>query len=208
MTAPCFTIVGFLCGCRLFSSLSHCTGYFCLYTMNRISGFCVCIFGSRMIELLYETSLYIYGLSLLQRGCSRAGFCVQFSCSVVSDCLWLHGLQHARPPGVHSNSCPLSQWCHPTISSSVVAFSSCPQSFSASGAFPMSQFFPSGNQSIGVSALVSVLPALHYSHILPCFRKPTLPRKHYGSSFSDFPLESCHEYIHSIFHMYKMQSWR
>ena len=158
MTAPCFTIVGFLCGCRLFSSLSHCTGYFCLYTMNRISGFCVCIFGSRMIESLYETSLYIYGLSLLQRGCSRAGFCVQFSCSVVSDCLWLHGLQHARPPGVHSNSCPLSQWCHPTISSSVVPFSSCLRSFSASGAFPMSQFFSSGDQSIGVSASTSVLP--------------------------------------------------
>ena len=68
---------------------------------------------------------------------------VQFSCSVVSDSLWLHGLQHARPPcpsptpGVHPNSCPLSQWCRPTISSSVVPFSSCLQSPPASGSFPM-----------------------------------------------------------------------
>ena len=75
-----------------------------------------------------------------------------------------HGLQHARPPcpspipGVYPNSCPLSQWCHPTISSSVVPFTSCLQSFPASGSFPMSQFFPSGGQSIGVSASASVLP--------------------------------------------------
>ena len=88
---------------------------------------------------------------------------VQFSCSVVSDSLWPHGLQHFRPPcpsptpGACLNSCPLSRWCHPTISSSVVPFSSCPQSFPASGSFPMSQFFPSGGQSIGVSAS-SVLP--------------------------------------------------
>ena len=79
----------------------------------------------------------------------------QFSCSVVSDSLWPHGLQHARPPcpsptpGVYSNSCLLSPWCHPTISSSVVPFSSCPQSFLASGFFPMSQFFASGGQNIG-----------------------------------------------------------
>ena len=88
----------------------------------------------------------------------------QFSCSVLSDSLWPHGLQHARPPcpsptpGVHSNSCPLSRWCHPTISSSVVPFSFCPQSFPASGSFQMSQFFVSGGQSIGVSASISVLP--------------------------------------------------
>ena len=74
-----------------------------------------------------------------------------------------HGLQHARPPcpsptpGVYSNSCPLSWWCHPTISSSIVPFSSCPQSFPASGSFQMSQFFASGGQSIGVSASASVL---------------------------------------------------
>ena len=87
-----------------------------------------------------------------------------FSRSVVSNSLWPHELQHARPPcpsptpGVHSNSCPLSWWCHPTISSSVVPFSSCPQSFPASGCFQMSQLFASGNQSIGVSASTSVLP--------------------------------------------------
>ena len=89
---------------------------------------------------------------------------VQFSHSVMSDSLQLHGLQHTRPPcpsptpGVYSNSCPSSQWCHPTISSSVVPFSSHLQSFPASGSFPMSQFFASGAQSIGVSASASVLP--------------------------------------------------
>ena len=83
---------------------------------------------------------------------------------VVSSSLWLHGLQHARPPcpspipGVYSNSCPLSRWCHPTISSSVVPFFSCLQSLPASGSFQMSQLFTSGGQSIGVSASVSVLP--------------------------------------------------
>ena len=89
---------------------------------------------------------------------------VQFSRSVVSDCLQPHDLQHARPPclsptpRVHSNSCPLSQWCHPAISSSVVPFSSCPQSLPTSESFPMSQLFSWGGQSTGVSALVSVLP--------------------------------------------------
>ena len=88
----------------------------------------------------------------------------QFSHSVVSDSLWPHELQHARPPwpsptpGVHPNPCPLSRWCHPTISSSVVPFSSCPQSFPASGSFPMSQLFAWGGQNIGVSASTSVLP--------------------------------------------------
>ena len=89
---------------------------------------------------------------------------VQFSCSVVSNSLWPHGLQHARPPcpsptpRVYSNPCPLSQQCHPTISSSVIPFSSHLQSFPASGSFQMSQFFSSGDQSIGVSASASVLP--------------------------------------------------
>ena len=75
-----------------------------------------------------------------------------------------HEPQHARPPcesptpGVYSNSCPLSQWCHPTIPSSVVAFSSCPQSFPASGTFQISQLFASGGQNIVVSASISVLP--------------------------------------------------
>ena len=90
---------------------------------------------------------------------------VQFSCSVMSDSLWPHGLQHNRPPcpsptpGACSNSCPLRQWCHPTISSSVVPFSSCLQSFPASRSFPKSWFFSSGDQSIEVSASASVLPA-------------------------------------------------
>ena len=85
---------------------------------------------------------------------------VQSSCSVMSDSLWPHGLQHVRlpcptpTPGAYS----MSQWCHPTISSSVVLFSSCLQSFLASGSFPMSQFFSSGGQSIGVSASASILP--------------------------------------------------
>ena len=89
---------------------------------------------------------------------------VQFSRSVVSDTLWPHELQHARPPcpsptpGVRSNSHPSSPWCHPAISSSVVPFSSCPQSFPASESFPMSQLFAWGGQSIGVPALASFLP--------------------------------------------------
>ena len=89
---------------------------------------------------------------------------VQFSCSVSSDSLRPHGLQHARPPcpsptaGAYSNSCPSSQWCHPTISSSVIPFFSHLQSFPASESCPMSQFFASGGQRIGVSASTSVLP--------------------------------------------------
>ena len=89
---------------------------------------------------------------------------VQFSRSVVSDSLRPHELQHARPPcpsptpRVHSDSRPLSQWCHPAISSSVVALSSCPQSVPASESFPMNQLFAWGGQSTGVSASASVLP--------------------------------------------------
>ena len=88
----------------------------------------------------------------------------QFSRSVMPDSLRPHEPQHARPPrpsptpGVHPNPCPSSRWCHPAISSSVVPFSSCPQSLPASESFPMSQLFPSGGQSIGVSALASFLP--------------------------------------------------
>ena len=89
---------------------------------------------------------------------------VQFSRSIVSDSLRPHESQHARPPcpsptpGLHPNSCPLSRWCHPATSSSIVPFSSCPQPLPASGSFPMSQLFTSGGQSIGVSASASVLP--------------------------------------------------
>ena len=88
---------------------------------------------------------------------------VQFSQSVVSNSLQQHESQHTRPPcpsptpRVHPNSCPLSWWCHPAISSSVVPFSSCPQSFPTSGSFQMSQLFASGGQIIGVSASTSVL---------------------------------------------------
>ena len=89
---------------------------------------------------------------------------VHFTHSVMSYALWPHELQHARipclssTPGVYPNPCPSSRWCHPTISSSVVPFSSCPQSFLASGSFQMSQLFATGGQSIGVSASASVLP--------------------------------------------------
>ena len=101
----------------------------------------------------------IYAVSI-QKGFSS----VQFSPSVVSDSLRPHEPQHARPPcpsptpGVQLNPCPLSQWCHLTILSSVIPFSSCPQSFPASGSFQMSQLFTSGGQSIVVSAPTSVLP--------------------------------------------------
>ena len=95
----------------------------------------------------------------------------QFNHLVMSNSLWPHGLQHTRPPcpsptlGACSNSCPLSQWCHPTISSSVVPLSSCLQSFPASGFSPVSQFFESSGQSVGVSASASVLPM----NIQDCF---------------------------------------
>ena len=108
--------------------------------------------------LLFRRNLFFH-LSLLL-SCIRFSS-VQLSCSVVSDPLRPHELQHARPPcpsptpGVHSNSCPLSRWCHPTISSSVLLFSSCPQSLLASKSFPMSQLFTWGGQSTGVSALAS-----------------------------------------------------
>ena len=98
---------------------------------------------------------------------------VQFSSSVVFDSLQPHGRQHARPPcpsatpGAYLNSCPLSRWCHPTISSCVVPFSSRLQSFPASRSFPRSQFLASGGQSIGVSASASVLP-MNIQDWFPC----------------------------------------
>ena len=100
----------------------------------------------------------------LKDACSLEESSVQFSCSVMSDSLLPHEPQQARPPcpsqtpGVYPNSCPLSRWCHPTISSSVIPLSSCPQSFPESGSFKMSQLFSSWSQSIGVSASTSVLP--------------------------------------------------
>ena len=109
--------------------------------------------------------------SLLQYPSFYVAHSVKLSCSVVSDSLRSHGLQHTRPPcpspilGVYSNSCPLSRWCHPTIASSVVPFSSCLQSFPTSGSFQMSQFSTSGGQSIGVSAsgLTDFRSWLHHS---------------------------------------------
>ena len=85
-------------------------------------------------------------------------YSVQFSHSVILDSLWPHERQNAKSHGPSPNSCPLNWWCHPTISSSVISFSSCPQSFPATESFQMSQLFALGGQSIGVSALASVLP--------------------------------------------------
>ena len=109
------------------------------------------------------TWLFIMLKSLSRVFCFGKGS-VQFSHSVVSDSLRPYESQHARPPcpsptpGVYPNPCPSSRWCHPAISSSVVPFSSCPQSLPASGSFPVSQLFAWGGQSIGVSASTSVLP--------------------------------------------------
>ena len=105
---------------------------------------------------------------------------VQFSHSVVSDSLWSHESQHARPPcptpRVHSNSRPSSWWCHPTISSSVVPFSSCPQSLPASESFPMSQLFAWGGQRTGISALASFLPK-NTQGLSPALKSPGHTRR-------------------------------
>ena len=114
----------------------------------------------QIIPLIYNTILW----ELCKSSYHEMHQSVQFSRSVVSDSLWPRESQHARPPcpsptpRVHSNSCPLSQWCHPAISSSVIPFSSCPQSLPVSGCSPMSQLFSWGGQSPGVSASASVLP--------------------------------------------------
>ena len=128
---------------------------------------CSSAFSSYNVKSVRAKSLFYWVLQSqhLEQclSCSRNAI-VQFSCSVVSDSVRPHGLQHARTPcpsptpEVYSNSCPLSWWCHQTITSSVVPFSSCLQSFPASRSFQMSQFFTSGGQSIGVSALASFLP--------------------------------------------------
>ena len=128
---------------------------------------------------------------------------VQFSHSVVSHSLWPRESQQARPPcpsptpRVYSNSCPSSRWCHPAISSTVIPFSSCPQSLPASGSFPMSQLFTWGGQSIGVSASASVLPmntqawsplgwtgliSLHSQRLSRVFPKTTVQNHHFFSA--------------------------
>ena len=117
------------------------------------------------VKLFYPSvqfSLSVVSVSLWPHGLQL--FILQFSCSVVSDSLRPHELQHTRAPcpsptpGVHSNSCPSNQWCHPAISSSVVPFSSCPQYLWASRSFPTSQLFSWCGQSTGVSALALFLP--------------------------------------------------
>ena len=123
---------------------------------------------SRIFHLFLTESLYLLNCNSVTPYTSLPAASqfssVQFSHSVVSNVLRPHGLQHTSPPcpsstpRVYSNPCPLSQWCHPTISSSVVPFSSCLQSCPASGSFQMSQFFAWGGQSTGVSASISVFP--------------------------------------------------
>ena len=116
-----------------------------------------------VLEIFYyfQRATFINRMRKIELGAISS---VQFSRSGVSDSLWPHGSQHTRPPcpsptpGVHSNLRPSSRWCYPAISSSVVSFSSCSQSFSASESFPMIQLFTWGGQSTGVSALASFLP--------------------------------------------------
>ena len=122
---------------------------------------CVCNFT---VSFFVDMCIYLHRYVHPEKSTSVQFSSVHFSRSVVSNSLHPHELQHASPPcpsptpRVHSNSCSLSQWCHPAISSSVVPFSFCLQSFPASESFQLSQFFASGGQSIGASASTSVLP--------------------------------------------------
>ena len=119
-----------------------------------------CKWGKSKVLFSFD---HINIVMIVMLSCGRCSMSsVQFSHSVVSDSLRPHEWQHVRPPCPsatprdYSNSCPSSRWCHPDISSSVVPFSSCPQSLPASGSFPKSQFFAWGGQSIGVSALIAL----------------------------------------------------
>ena len=133
-------------------------------------------------------------------------YSVQFSRSVVSDSLWPHESQHIRPPcpsqtpGVYSNSCPSSQWCHPAISSSVVHFSSCPQSLPASRSFPMSQLFIWGAQSIGVSASVSILPMNTQDWSLGWTGWISLQSKGLSRVFSNITVQSINIFVLRFLH--------
>ena len=128
---------------------------------------------------------------------------VQFRHSVLSNSLWPYEPQHTRPPcpsptpRVYSNSCPLSCWCHPTISSSVVPFSSCLQSFPVSGFFQMSRFFTSGGQSIGVSASASV-PPMNIEDWFPLGWTAWIPLQSKGLSrvFSNTTVQK-HQFFHT-----------
>ena len=130
--------------------------------------------GENEYMYMYSWILLLFTLNYHNIVCWLAISSVQFSRSVMSDSLQPHELQHTRPPcpsptpGVHPNSCLSSQWCHPAISSSVIPFSPCPQSLPVSGSFTMSQLFTWGGQSIGVSALASVLPKNTQSCLTLC----------------------------------------
>ena len=138
---------------------------------------------------------------------------VEFSHSVVSDSLQPHGLQHTRlpcpspTPGAYSNSHPLSPWCHPTISSSVIPFSSCLQSFPASGSFQTSQFFASGGQSIGASASASVLP-MNIQDWFPLGWTGwiSLLSKGFSRVFSNTTVQK-HQ-LHLLFFAFRQNRWR
>ena len=124
----------------------------------------------RIMEI--KTEINKWDLIKLKALAQKKKLSVQFSCLVITNSLWPHGLQHARlpcpssTPWACSNSCQLSWWCHSTISSSTVPFSSCLQSFPASGSFPMSQFFASGGQNIGASASALVLHCIFRTDFL------------------------------------------
>ena len=146
-------------GCLLHLS-SVCAGGYPIYR-----GYAWCGDQSPHLMLCGASSLLCGFIVLSEKGpASQLLESVQFSHSAMSDSLWPHESHHARPPcplptpRVYSDSCPLSRWCHPAISSCVIPFSSCPQSLPASESFPMSQLFAWGGQSIGVSASASVLP--------------------------------------------------
>ena len=131
----------------------------------------------------------------------------QFSCSAMSDSLQLHKRQHIRPPcpsptpGVYPNLCPLSQWCHLTISSSVIPFSSCPQSFPASESFQMSQLFTSGGQRIGISAPASVFPMNTQDwSLLGCTGWISLQSKGLSRVFSNTTVQKHHLSVISFFY--------
>ena len=145
--------------------------------------------------------------------CNLPFIICQFSSLSCVWLLWPRGLQHARPPcpsptpRVHSNSCPLSRWCHPTVSSSVVPFSSCPQSFPASGYFAMNQFFLSGGQSIGVSALASALPmniqdwfSLGWTGLI------SLQSKEVSRVFSDTTIWK-HQFLPALCSSFRIHAW-
>ena len=133
-------------------------------TMETVRDFIFFWGGGSKITADCDCSHEIKRHLLLGRKAMTKPSSVQCSCPVLSDSLQPHEPQHTRPPcpsqtpGVHSNSCPLSRWCHPSISTSVIPFYSCPQALSASGSFPTSQLFSWGGQSTGVSPSVSVLP--------------------------------------------------